>query len=84
MDIKFFLNVCARFGLQCSEWIIVNTLYLKRGEQSDTVELHFTSLIHKTSLIEILTEINYMPDLITQSTLVIYTDYNVFSSNKKS
>ena len=36
------------------------------------------------SLIEILTEINYMPDVITKSTLVIYTDYYAFPSNKIS
>jgi len=46
------------------------------------MKLHFTSRIHKLSLIEILTEINCMPDVITQSALVIYTDYYAFTSIK--
>lgn len=79
-----FLNCLSMFWLHRVERIIVITLYLKCSEQRDTMELHFTSRIHKLSLMEVLTEIMYMPDVITQSTLVIYTVYYAFLSNKIS
>jgi hypothetical protein len=72
------------FWLHCVERTIVITPCLKCSEQCDTMELQFTSRIHKLSLIEILTEINHMPDVIKQSTLVIYTDFYAITSIKIS
>jgi len=83
MDIKF-LKFLSNFCLHCVERLILMTPCLKHSEKSITIKLHFTSRIHKLSLIEILTEINYMSDVITKTTIIINTDYYDFPSHKIS